>query len=217
MKPKKSHSALIWDIPLRCWHWLLTISVATSLLTGLFGDIDTIKLHQYSGITVVALIVFRITWGIWGAVYARWHWYTTTPSKILSYFRGRLEDCIHTPPGIALVLLLLAAIALQSTSGLFMTDDIFFEGPLHQFASAALADTARFMHTRLWQLIAALIGVHLTAHLIYGLVLRDPTPLSMFTGHKRIDVSSTHFRTVYLILSLLSGLLSFTILVYYSR
>ena len=217
VKELKPNSSLIWDLPLRFWHWLLAICIGTSLFTGIAGGIDTIEVHQYSGITIVALIVFRITWGIWGAVYARWRWYVTTPTQIVSYFRGRLRNCIHTPPGIALVLMLLITICLQSTTGLFMTDDIFFEGPLHQFASSDVAETSRFLHVRVWQLIAALVGVHLTAHLVYGLVLRNPAPLSMFTGRKPIQTTDTTFKRTSLVVSLVCALVTFTTLVYYSR
>lgn len=216
MNDSKSKSSLIWDLPLRCWHWLLAACIATSLYTGLAGGIETIQIHQYSGISVVALIVFRLTWGIWGALYARWRWYLTTHTRILDYFRGNLPNSIHTPPGIALVVLLLIAIATQSVSGLFMTDDIFFEGPLYQFASSEVADTSRILHVRIWQLIAALVTVHVLAHLVYALILKNPTPLSMFTGKKPVIAPSTEYKTGNLVLSLVCTAVTFAILVYYS-
>ena len=217
MNGKTTNRPVIWDLPLRCWHWLLAVSVGTSLYTGLVGGVDTIEIHRYSGISVVTLIVFRLTWGIWGAVYARWRWYVTTPKKILAYFRGSLGDSVHTPPGIALVLLLTTAIALQAISGLFMTDDIFFEGPLYQFASPEVADTSRFVHIRIWQVILALVGVHLLAHLVYAVALKSPIPMSMFTGRKPVAATDTYYGASNLTISLVLAITTFAVLVYYSR
>lgn len=189
----------IIDGPLRLWHWAFGGCVAFSLYTGLDGDIGLLEWHVYSGMTIVGLVVFRIGWALWGGRYARLPHYRTTPRRFLDHFRGRAlpskepseEPSVHTAPGAALALLLFAAVAVQATTGLFATDDIFTEGPLARKVGDDIAYTATYIHNRLYWLIIAGIGVHLSAHVVYGLILRDPTPLAMFTGSKRIDVEDT--------------------------
>lgn len=185
----------IWDWPLRLWHWAFAVLLVFSLATGLIGDIALMDWHQRSGLALLGLVAFRLGWAVWGGLHARWHRYWTTPEAFVGHFRGAHGDAAHTSPGIAMALLLLAAATLQVASGLFVSDDIFVEGPLHGFASAELADAASWLHHRLYWLIIAAIGVHLLAHAIYGLVLRDPTPLAMFTGRKPLAATpaTPHF------------------------
>ena len=186
-----STKTLIWDWPLRIWHWAFATVVVFSLATGLIGDIGLLEWHIRSGILALGLLAFRIGWAIWGGLYARLSNYRTSPSAILNHFRGRNPPAPHTAPGIALVGLLLAVVSLQVGTGLFATDEIFTEGPLRQWVSLEFARNATFIHNRAHWLIVALVSTHVAAHIVYGAVLRDPTPLSMFTGKKAIDVLPT--------------------------
>ena len=184
----KNHGPVIWDWPLRVWHWLFGAGIAFSLYTGLKGDITLMEWHQRSGLMLLGLLVFRLGWGLWGGRYARWRNYWTTPAEFVDHFRPagtRRAGAAHTSPGIALAAVLLAAACVQVGTGLFATDDIFTEGPLHGHVSDEFASAADWVHHRLHWLILGAVGVHLAAHAIYGLVLRNPTPLAMLTGRKR--------------------------------
>lgn len=185
----------IWDWPLRLWHWAFAFCVAFSLVSGLVGDLALMDWHQRAGLALLGLLVFRIGWGLWGGRYARFGHYWTTPAAFLAHFRGTGErTAAHTAPGIALATLLLLAVALQVGTGLFASDDIFNEGPLHRYAAAEFTRGATWLHHRLHWLILAAIGIHLAAHAVYGFVLRDRTPLAMFTGRKAVPLPSTpHF------------------------
>ena len=189
----KELGPVIWDWPLRLWHWAFAAGIAFSLYSGLDGDIGLIEWHQRCGLVLLGLIVFRLGWAVWGGRYARFGNYRTTPAAFIQHFR-RGSDGSHTAPGIALAIVLLLAAALQVGTGLFATDDIFNEGPLHRYASDEFAKSATWIHHRLHWLIIGLVSVHIAAHAIYGFVLRDRLPLSMFTGRKRLTLPSTpHF------------------------
>ena len=182
---------LVWDWPLRIWHWAFAAVVVFSLTTGLVGDIGLLEWHIRSGILALGLLAFRLGWAIWGGLYARFRNYRTTPRAIVNHFRGRNPPATHTAPGIALVGLLLAIVTLQVGTGLFATDEIFTEGPLRQWVSTELARNATFIHNRAHWLIVTLVSTHVVAQIIYGAVLRDPTPLTMFTGRKAVDTPPT--------------------------
>ena len=184
LKRLPTQGPVIWDWPLRLWHWLFAAGIAFSLYTGLKGDIGLMAWHQRSGLALLGLLVFRLGWGLWGGRYARWAYYWTTPARFVDHFRGRGGKSAHTSPGVALATVLIAATAMQVGTGLFATDDIFSEGPLYDHASAEFARAANWIHHRLHWLILGGVGVHLAAHAVYGLALRDRTPLAMFTGRK---------------------------------
>ena len=194
----------VWDWPLRLWHWAFAACIGFSLYSGLRGDIGLMEWHQRSGLALLGLLVFRLGWACWGGRYARFRHYWTTPAAFRDHFlRRRVAGdggagvaaggtaAPHTAPGIALVLLMLLAAAVQIGTGLFATDDIFTEGPLTGLVSAEFARTASWVHRRLHWVILAAVGVHLTAHAVYAFILRDRTPLAMFTGRKPAGLSAS--------------------------
>ncbi|MEQ8858147.1 MAG: cytochrome b/b6 domain-containing protein [Pseudomonadales bacterium] len=186
-------STLVWDWPLRLWHWAFALSVTASLATGWIGDISLMDWHLRLGYLALGLLLFRLGWAIWGARYARLATFRPTPSRLLAHLRGRGAADPRTAPGAALVLLLVGLVATQAVAGLFTSDGIFTEGPLVRHASDGVVDAMSALHHRVFWGVGALIGVHLLAHLVYAW-RRDPTPLSMFTGRKpaRIDGAVAH-------------------------
>lgn len=178
-------SPTLWDWPLRLWHWAFAACIGFSLYSGLDGDIALLEWHRRCGLALLGLLTFRAGWGLWGGRYARWRHYWTTPRAFLRHFRGQANRATaHTAPGVALVSLLMLAAAAQVLTGLFATDDIFNEGPLAALVADEVARQATWIHRRLHWLVLGAVCVHLLAHVVYGAVLRDPTPLAMFTGRK---------------------------------
>ncbi len=204
----------VWDVPLRVWHWLFGAAILAALATGLIEELYDIDIHQWAGISVVSLLVFRLTWGIWGATYARWTKYWTTPRKFLDHFLRKGELTPHTAPGIVLVLILMLGALVQSVTGLFMTDDIFFEGPLHDYVDDTTFDWIYLIHHNAWRLVAVAVTVHLLAHLIYGAVLRDPTPLSMVTGQKQVALPRVSTPWIRALFSFALGIVTFALLTF---
>lgn len=202
----------VWDIPLRIWHWLFGAAVLTALATGLIEELYSLEVHQWAGISVVSLLVFRAIWGVCGSTYARWTKYWTTPRKFIDHFRRKGELTPHTSPGIVLVVLLMVAALVQSTTGLFMTDDIFFDGPLHSYIEDDTFDWVYLIHHNVWRFVVVAVAIHLSAHLIYGFILRDPTPLSMITGKKRVALPPVSTPWVRAAISLTAAVATFAVL-----
>lgn len=187
----------VWDLPIRLWHWLFGGCVLFSLYTGLAGDFSLMEWHQRSGYAIVALLLFRLGWGLWGGLYVRFRHYVTTPRAVLAHFaagfRTEADSAAkaHTAPGIALVVVLFLAVGVQATTGLFATDDIFLNGPLRGYVDEEIADAMNWVHHRAFWLVIGLVSIHLTAHVVYG-AMRDPTPLAMITGRKAVDLPATN-------------------------
>jgi cytochrome b len=179
----KTTTTLIWEWPLRIWHWLLVICISGSLATGLSGDIGLMDWHLRFGYCACGLLIFRLLWGFAGGLYSRWRHYLPSPKKMYLHFRGMAEQSPHTAPGVGLVVFMLAVITLQTITGLYTTDDIFIEGPLVRGADEELVSTMSAIHHRVYYLVIGAIVIHLTAHVVYGFK-GSRLPLSMFTGRK---------------------------------
>ncbi|MDE0054013.1 MAG: cytochrome b/b6 domain-containing protein [Gammaproteobacteria bacterium] len=180
----------VWDLPFRLWHWALALSVLFSLYTGLAGDISLMEWHQRSGFVVLALLLFRVGWWIWGGRYVRLSQYWTTPSRFIQHFAGTGKADPHTSPGIVMAILVIVALAVQAGTGLFATDDIFNEGPLVRHVGGEVSATMTWIHHRVFWVIIALVATHITANAVYAM-MRDPTPLAIFTGRKPLDLPPT--------------------------
>lgn len=185
-----SGTVKVWDLPLRIWHWAFAVCLAALLYTGLSGDLSLLKWHMRLGALMVGLLLFRLLWGLWGGIHARWRGYMPSLRQFVAHFRGGRVDVPHTAPGRVLAIGFVALAAVQAATGLFANDDIFTEGPLARTVSDALSDRFTWVHNRAFMAIIGLIAVHLTAHVVYALK-RDPTPLAMFTGRKRTAVEPT--------------------------
>lgn len=180
----------VWDLPFRLWHWALALSVLFSLYTGLSGEIALMEWHLRSGYAVLALLLFRMGWWLWGGRYVRLSHYRTTPRRFVQHFTGSGTADPHTSPGIVLAVVLIGALAVQAATGLFATDDIFNEGPLTRYVGDEVSGIMTAIHHRVFWVIIALVATHIAANAVYA-AMRDPTPLAIFTGRKPVDLPPT--------------------------
>jgi hypothetical protein len=66
----KNDKILVWDVPVRLFHWLLVALMATSYFSGRAGG-DWMQLHFWSGYAIMTLLFFRLVWGFVGSTTAR--------------------------------------------------------------------------------------------------------------------------------------------------
>jgi Cytochrome b len=177
----------VWDLPLRLFHWALAACVTVSIITGLIGG-NAMQYHYWSGYTLIALLVFRLVWGVIGSRHARFWNFVHGPRAIWRYVRGddpRPENLRlgHNPLGSLSVLALLTVVALQVISGLFANDEIFNQGPLANYVSDRTSAIFTFYHTTIGQpLIYVLVGLHLAAIAYYAVIKRENLVRPMLTG-----------------------------------
>jgi cytochrome b len=56
----------VWDLPTRLFHWLLVVLVAVCFVTAKAGG-NAMQYHEWSGVMILMLLVFRIIWGVVGS------------------------------------------------------------------------------------------------------------------------------------------------------
>jgi len=176
---------LVWDLPLRLFHWLLVLLVVVSVVSAKIGG-NAMQVHMLSGYTVLALLLFRILWGFLGSTHARFASFVRGPAAVIAYLRGRDagQHLGHNPAGAWSVIFMLLALLLQAATGLFANDDIATEGPLAKLVSKALSDRITGVHHFNVKLLLALIGLHLSAIVFYLFYKRENLVKPMLTGFK---------------------------------
>jgi cytochrome b len=176
---------IIWDLPLRLVHWSLVVLLAALWWTWRSGQTP---LHEKLGYVTLGVLLFRLYWGIVGGATARFAHFVKGPRTIAAYLRGRAPAAPgHNPLGALSVLLLLGLMIVEVGFGLFAQDiDGIEAGPLARFVSYDTADWARDWHALLFNVILAVVAIHVLAILFYLLVKRDNLVGPMITGHRSV-------------------------------
>lgn len=184
----------VWDLPTRLFHWLIVALVAFSWWSAESGPIEW---HMWSGFTILALLLFRILWGLFGSSTARFASFVYGPKAIRAYLsdmRG-WRPVGHTPMGALSVLALLLALAVQVATGLIQIDSTdFVEGPLSHLVSFETAEAAHEVHELTFNLLLVLIGLHVAAILFYRVVLGKKLTRPMITGRAALDPKAEPMR-----------------------
>ncbi len=179
----RTRAIRIWDLPLRLFHWLLTLCVVGAFVTAQLGGL-WMDVHVRFGIATLGLLIFRLIWGLIGPYHARFGNFVRGPAAMLHYVRGRHLSAGHSPIGAAATLLLLLSLLVQVSTGLFANDGILIEGPLAHWVSGATSDTLTAVHHINKIVLLVLVILHLLAIAWYTLVRRQPLVRAMITGNK---------------------------------
>jgi cytochrome b len=175
---RQSHP--LWDVPTRLGHWLLAACLPLSWWSA---ETENYELHEWLGYTVIVLVASRIAWGFVGSAHSRFADFLVGPRRILAYLRGReAGGAGHNPLGGWSVVALLLLLLLQAVSGLFNSDDVFFNGPLYYGASVGLRDAMGQVHEVGFYLLLALVGLHILAVLYHQLWRRERLLQAMVRG-----------------------------------
>lgn len=171
----------VWDLPIRLFHWSIVAFIALSWWTAKNG-FDGV--HFWSGYALMFLLVFRILWGFAGSSTARFATFVRGPAAVLAYLRdGRHDRSGHSPVGALSVVAMLLALLVQIATGLIqIDDDDFVEGPLSGLVSYDSALLAHDVHETSFNVLLALIGLHLLAIGYYHLVRGRSLVRPMLTG-----------------------------------
>jgi cytochrome b len=176
----------VWDLPVRLFHWLLVALIVALWVTATRGWMSA---HYVCGMATLALLLFRIGWGVVGSSTARFVQFVRGPRAGVAYLRelalgGHPLHAGHNPAGGWMVLAFLLLILVQAVLGLFANNEFDFEGPLAGLVSGKLSDRLTRVHVFLFDAILACIWLHLCAIFFYRLVRRDDLVRPMLSGTK---------------------------------
>ena len=169
-----ARKVLVWDAPVRVFHWLMVFSFAGAYLTA---ESERWRLlHVSLGYTMAGLVAFRIVWGLIGTRHARFSDFVRGPVAIARYVGGMLRGepkrhVGHNPLGALAILALLGLTLAIAASGWAVFNDAggeWLEGA-HEFAANAML---------------AVVGIHVAGVLLASKVGRENLIGAMLTGRK---------------------------------
>ena len=186
--PGNLHTVRVWDLPTRVFHWALVLCVVGLIITGNVGG-NAMVWHFRIGLGVLALLMFRLVWGLVGGRWSRFAAFVYSPASIINYIKGqgKPEHSVgHTPTGAGSVFALLAVLLAQVGSGLISDDEIASAGPLVRFVSSVTVNLATNYHKNIGKwIILALVVLHIAA-IVFYLKRKQNLIKPMLQGDKQV-------------------------------
>ena len=178
----------IWDLFVRISHWLLVVLVAAAYLAAEFGGVEK-EWHFKIGIAILVLVLSRVVWALVGSSSARFSRFLVSPMVAIRYLAdlkvGKAKHYIgHNPAGGWMVLVLWGLLIAMPVTGMFSSDDIIAEGPLAYSVSGATVSLMTRWHNILFNVLVALVVVHVAAVLFHHFIKKEDLITAMFSGKK---------------------------------
>lgn len=172
---KVKQAILVWDMPVRVFHWLLVVCFAGAWLSS--ESERWAMIHYAFGYTACLLVLIRLVWGLIGTRYARFSQFLKSPKAVLEHFMAMLRghphhDVGHNPAGGLVMFVLMLLILLIGLTGYLSVKEF-----LGNFVSEA--------HGVVANLVLGLVIVHIIAAIGMSLIERQNLVRSMVTGKKR--------------------------------
>jgi cytochrome b len=171
----RAERILVWDLPVRVFHWLFAACFAGAWLTA---ESESWRLvHVVLGYSAAALIVFRLFWGLAGSRYARFAEFVKGPRAAAGYLKSLLvlrpaHFVGHNPAGALVILALLLLGALLTLSG-------------HAYYTDMGGEWLEDVHEALANAMLAVVVVHIAGVIVGSLAHRENLVRAMITGRKR--------------------------------
>jgi cytochrome b len=171
----QKQSILVWDFPVRVFHWLLVASFLGAWLTS---DSEAQQMIHYAfGYTAVVLVLFRVVWGIVGTRYARFSQFIKGPAQTMQHIKALLTGnqhpgVGHNPAGALAMISLMVLIVLIGLTGYWSVKEF-----LGDFMSGA--------HETISNLALVVIAIHIAAAIIMSFMQKENLVRAMVTGKKQ--------------------------------
>ena len=167
---------LVWDLPTRIFHWLLTIGFFVTAAISLAVDDDNplFSAHMIIGIMLAVMVLLRTVWGFLGTRYARFSSFLFSPQSLLSYSFGAIQGSAtrsigHNAGSSYGIFAVLGLVLVTAVTGLMISNGNEAAEELHEIAS---------------YLLMAVVAVHIVGVVWYSLRHKENITLSMLSGHK---------------------------------
>jgi len=168
---------LIWDLPTRLFHWLLSGGfIAAAFISLLLGEHSTLfPYHAIIGLTIALMVCLRLVWGIAGTRYAKFGTFIFGPGALIEYMKGTVvgggKRYIGHNPGSALAIFALLALVLaMAVTGIMMGQG---------------NESVEELHEILAWITVGVVVVHVLGVALHTVRHRENITLSMIHGKKQ--------------------------------
>lgn len=186
---QQNKSPVIWDLPLRLFHWSMVIMVTIAAVTGYFFEDWWLDVHVYAGYVLACLLVFRLIWGFVGSYYSRFHTFPLSPVSVFKHLKnllkGKSEQHVgHNPVGAWMIVALLTTLILLVVTGFLVWGGEENNGPLASVVGYQVGEWSEDIHEVLAGVLMAVIGIHILGVLVETVIFKHPLIKAMITGRK---------------------------------
>jgi cytochrome b len=170
----QKQSVLVWDAPIRIFHWLLVVSFAGAWLTS---ESEAQQMIHYAfGYSACTLVLFRIIWGIVGTRYARFSQFIKGPAETIRHIKSLMTGSEHSslghnPAGAIAMISLMILILLIGLTGYWSVKEF-----LGDFMSEA--------HETISNITLVIVAIHVGAAIIMSFLQKENLVKSMVSGKK---------------------------------
>ncbi len=186
-QPQVAPPPVVFDKAIRLYH-----SAQLLLLPALWytAEQELYGLHQYFAVLLSAMLLARLCWALFGSATARFSNFVPGPRTLWRYVRSPSQTVGHNPLSALMILALWLLLLLQVSTGLFITDEVMFEGPLYGQGPESWQAFAGFWHHNGFNVILALLLLHIGAAFWHQ--WRGDRVISAITrGHKPLQAGLT--------------------------
>lgn len=181
----------VWDLPTRLFHWGLVLLVVVGVVTGFVTPEWWMGVHVWTGYGLVALMVFRLVWGICGPEYSRIVSFLYPPRHTFEHLRGLLllrppHYVGHNPTGALMVFALTGVLIALVATGLLVLGGEEKQGPLAAVISYSTGFTAKRVHYWLVLCLLTLVTCHVAGVITESLLTHDNLVRAIITGWKQL-------------------------------
>lgn len=165
---------LVWDVPVRVFHWLLVACFAGAWLTA--ESERWRQVHVTLGYSMAGLVAFRVVWGTIGTPFARFVSFVRGHGVVIAYLRSLVTRkpkhyIGHNPVGALAIVGLLTLIALVAGSGWAAINNMG-------------GNVMEKLHDAGAHALLVLVVVHVVGVVVSSVLHRENLVRSMFTGRK---------------------------------
>jgi cytochrome b len=172
---------LIWDLPTRLFHWLLSAGFFTAAIIALIlgEESGLFPYHAIIGLTLALMVCLRIIWGLTGTRYAKFGTFIFGPGAVLEYtkgtFTGKGKRYIGHNPGSSLAIFTLLGLVLAlAVTGVMMAQGNESVEEVHEILS--------------WVTVGVVVA-HVLGVALHTLQHRENITLSMISGKKEAQAA----------------------------
>lgn len=173
---------LIWDIPTRLIHWMLSAGILLAFAIAQFGGEDSkwFDYHAIIGVAIVALMVMRVVWGVVGTRHARFGSFVMSPLRLAGYmasvFKGKpVAYAGHNPATSWAAPVMYGLVVVIVVTGLML--GLGYE-------------VAEEFHALSVYVLLGVIATHVLGVIVHSVQAKEQIVVSMIDGQKRAEEAS---------------------------
>ncbi len=168
---------LVWDLPLRFFHWGFAVTLTAALVLGLGADEHSalFRWHMLSGLAAGCFLVLRLVLGLVGSRYSRWSAFRLERGRVRAYAAGLFGAAGprrpgHTPGSALAAIALFLLVPLTIATG-----------------AAAGRDPWEDLHGALGFAVLGIVGAHLAGLAWHTIRHRESIAATMVHGRQSVD------------------------------